>query len=274
MKEVLLMCVVFLRKVLFNLKIYYIMQKTINGVFLKKTILLIIMSGLALFLGLAGIASANTTSTGEDSEDISVTTTSETEVSDVTDSEEIVAKKAAMKAQIEALRAQIEQQKANFKAKQEVIKEERKEAVSEWKGTQAEARAEFMASLEGLSVEEKKVAILEYITKLKVAVEAKKTEMEASKDKLKEAIQERKDVRIQDHEAFRASLEGKTPQEKYEAIMGRLATLKDTLATRLAEEEADDVEVEDEADEEADDTVEDEIDEEVDDTEEGEEDEE
>lgn len=227
------------------------MQKTVNVDLLKKTMLLAIVLSSVFFVASATIASAE--------EVVSVETTSEVVATETKDSEEVAAKKAAMKAQIESLRKVIEEHKAQLKAKQETEKVERKEALSEWKGTQAEARAAFLASLEGLSPEEKKVAILAYIAELKAAIEAKKTEVKTEKAEIKEAVKERKEMRIEDQEAFRASLEGKSAQEKYDAIMTRVAEIKAALAARLAEGDDDsDTEEEDEEENEEEDENEDE----------------
>lgn len=221
------------------------MQKISNIEVIKKSLLVVVALGLVLFMGTVQFASAEEEGTDDATAEVAEDIAEEEDVDEDEEGDDLDAKKAAMKAQIESLRKMIEERKAQLKENRQVVKEEQKEA-------RMMDRAEFMASLEGLTLEEKKVAILEYIANLKATIEAKKAEA-------KQAAEMQKEVRIEDREAFRASLEGMTPAEKYAAIMERVAALKASLAARMAEDEDEDEdEVEDEDEDESDDEDEDE----------------
>lgn len=177
------------------------------------------------------------------------------EMDDVDDDSEadetIKEKHAAMKAQIDSLRAMIAERK-------EAAKEQHQEMKEEMKADFKINKADFMASLEGLEEEDKRAAMMAFIENIKAVIAAKKAEMEANREIAKEQRQEIK-------ETFRADLEGLTREERIAVIMARVAEIKKQIEDQAEAEGVD----EDESDS-SEDTDEDESDDsdEDDDTEE------
>lgn len=158
-------------------------------------------------------------------------------------------KRAEMKKQIESLRAAIAERKASFSVAKEEYKEERK---AEFKVN----KEEFMASLEGLSEEEKRAAMMQFISDIKAELELKKATYTEKKTEFKEQHAEAKDE-------FKASLEGQSPQEKIALILERVAAIKKQIEERMKDESDDSeggAEDEDESEDEDSDETEDEDD--------------
>ena len=198
----------------------------------------VIMMGVALCFSffIAGVTAAH----AEETSDTNSDTSSDTEVV----SAEEAAKRVEMKKKIEELRAIIETKKAEFKARQEANKEEfkekREEAKDEFEDKREETKAEFkinkeefLSSLDGLSEDEKRVKMLEFIQNIKTVIEARKAEMksqmETRKEEVKSEMEEKKakfevikDEFKSDRDEFKSSLEGMTKEQKIAAIMKRI----------------------------------------------------
>lgn len=146
---------------------------------------------------------------------------------DVDDSE----KRTKMMDQIESLRALIAEKKSEVKEEWKEEKEELKEEAQEKREEFKADKVEFMASLEGLSEEEKKEAMMEFITNLKDLILAKKAEQQQIVEARKEANKEAQQKRLQTKEEFQSGLEGLSKDEKIAAILERLEDLKDIMSS-------------------------------------------
>ena len=203
------------------------------------SLLLVTAMSIVFFTTVTTFAQAEETvtnaSTTEEVED-------ETEEANTDSADE--AKRAEMKKQIESLRAAIAEKKAAFLIVKEEYKAEKK---AEFKID----KEEFMASLEGLTEDEKRAAMMEFIADIKAQIELKKAEFTEKKVEFKEQRAEEKD-------AFKASLEGLSRDEKIALILERVATIKkqieeqsgDDSEQESEDEDADEVEDESESEDE------------------------
>lgn len=169
-------------------------------------------------------AHANENDTEEMIED--TTTVDETSHADDTDA----AQRSAMKAQIESLRAIIEARKADMMMKRDAMKDE-------VKAKRQFDRANFMASLEGLNEDEKKAAMLDFISQIKdhlAAVKAERAAMQnefkTQRDALKDEFKTQRDAM---KDEFKSMLEGRDQNEIRTALMERIAELRAKIEARL-----------------------------------------
>ncbi|MCB9815713.1 hypothetical protein H6785_04010 [Candidatus Nomurabacteria bacterium] len=173
----------------------------------------------------------------------------ETTTDEVSFSDEEKEKRAELLAQIEELRATIQSQKEALKVQRETNKEEIKnqfqENKEEYKSDLVSRRDALMESLVGATPEEKREALLEFMTEVKAELEAKKAEFKENQIDRKEDREDRKEAWKVSQEEFQASLAGLSPAEKVAAILERAQSLSDFLADRLDEND-DDLEVSDE----------------------------
>jgi len=146
-------------------------------------------------------------------------------------------KRAAMLKQIESLRAIIAERKSQMQTNHQERVEDRKEMVAEKKAEFKIDKAAFMANLEGLDEAGKRAAMIEFISKIKAAIEAKKAEHSANKQEMKEERKEMKDEKKSDRADFHSSLEGLSREAKLTAIMERVAALKQQMKERMKLEE-------------------------------------
>lgn len=206
------------------------MSKTSNLEISKNHITAIVMGVVMCFLSFVAIVPA---------------VQAEEVTSDETSSQDEI--KSAMKAQIESLRATIAERKAAMEAKREEMKVERSEMKDEFKEQRQLDKAAFFTSLEGMSEEEKKAAMLDFIAQIKEQIEARKALMTQHQTEMKVMREEAKT----DREAMRSSL------------LERIAELRAKLSDRLNDSDS----TEDEAVDESDDSDEsEEVDDESDDS--------
>jgi hypothetical protein len=194
-------------------------------------------------------------------------------------------KRTAMMEQIKALRETIANHKAGLKAEKKEYQEEKKEEYKEVYEEKREElkldRAAFMLSLDGLNEEEKRAAMMEFISEIKASLETQKESMKAQmdekkedlkvkKEEVKEKREEKKAIRLENREEFQASLEGLSAQEKVTAILARLTVIKAQIENGEADTDGEgnskvveETNIEESSDEEADETEDDEDDEDV-----------
>ena len=158
----------------------------------------------------------------------------EEDVNPVESSKEESEKRVEMKAQIEALKDQIED---NKKLRTDNYRENKEERKTQWAETKKENKeqrtldvAKFRASLEGLSEEEKKAAMMDFIAEIREMIKVNQGERKETVAEKKVELKERKEVWVEDREVFRASLEGLTREEKVAAIMERLKTINEKMS--------------------------------------------
>ncbi len=166
----------------------------------------------------------------------------------------------SLQEKVKAMRESMQGVRTENRAMIDELKEERKE---ENKAVRVESREAFMAEIANLSGEERRAAIMAYVSELRAQVEARKAEMQANRAAYKE-------TKVADREEFQASLEGLSLPEKLAAIQARLAAIRANAEERneklsdALDDDAEDGEVEDESEDESDEDSEDESDDEED----------
>lgn len=126
-----------------------------------------------------------------------------------------------------------------IRALQAAKKAERQEVVAEKKAEHKAERTDFMSSLdEDMTNEERRAAIIEFITQWRA-------EKAAVKENVTDAREERKEAR----EAFKTDFADMTPEEKREALLARIAELTAGNDDEDESEESDDAADESDAEE-------------------------
>lgn len=164
-------------------------------------------------------------------------------------------KKAEMVKQIDSLRAMLAERKAALETKKEEFKQEHKEAKEEAKAEFKINKEEFFASLEGLTEEERRAAMVEFITNVKEQIAARKAEFEAKKTEFKQEKEALKEEFKQNKAELKDEFSGLTREEKIAAILVKVEKFKQQLLSRVddSEDASDDLE-DDEADDTSDDS--------------------
>jgi hypothetical protein len=234
--------------------------------FTNYSTVLMLVAALCLAFFAIGFTPANAQENTEETETETTKTKTETETETETEDEDedgdgdgdgeegegASGKRAAMMEQIKSLREMIkERNKANKVEVRENMAEQRAEFKTD--------RAEFMASIAELEGEEKRAAMMEFITELRAEIAARK----ASFTEQKEAI---KTERVEMRDEFKTSIEGMGRADKIAAIMEQVEELKKRIAEKLqaeneAAEDTDEPNVDDETEEEEEETDETEEDE-------------
>jgi len=137
--------------------------------------------------------------------------------------------KAALRAQIIALRASLEARKGEAK---QSYQEGKAEFQVKKEGTRAAFqvdKAAFIASLEGMTNEEKRAAVIAYVAEMRAAVAARQSTFTENRDAKKIEVEKNKAVRQDNRVDFKASLETMTPAQKYATVLKRLKEMKDRV---------------------------------------------
>ncbi|MCB9815406.1 hypothetical protein H6785_02430 [Candidatus Nomurabacteria bacterium] len=149
-------------------------------------------------------------------------------------------KRAELKKRIDELKSILEVRKEQLKEDHEASKLEIKKKKEETKVDLKLDRAEFMASLEGLTDEERRVKMMEFVQNLRQIIEARKAEFQSQLDAKKEESKEMREDAKEERVEFRSDLEGMSREEKIAAIMDRVAAIKKQMEDKMNSDDDDD----------------------------------